>query len=88
VGKDLVRIADVIERKAMSNKKLGIDLVRMQAVEKHWRTDNIDQACGDCDVSIPEVFQMKMDLDSMHPDVGNDATRRDNFRAEFECRSF
>ena len=55
----------------MSNQAFGIDLVRSDGVEQHRYGDGIDQPCGDGNVAVPQAFEVKCHLLSLHPDIGD-----------------
>src|ERR1700733_9058080 len=83
-GESLVSVEDSFKFEAMSYQQLRIDLLRSNAIEQHWRAYRVDQSCGDGDVAIPQVLQMKIHLCSMHPDIGDGAARRDDSLAQFK----
>lgn len=71
----LVGLHDLIKPEMMLDQLRRIDLVRLHGLEQYGRGRGVDQPPGDGDVAIPEFLEMEIDLDPVHPDVGDDATR-------------
>src|ERR1700722_5307841 len=84
VPEGFVGIEDVVQLEAMRDEQLGIDLVRPQNAQQHRSADGVYQTRGDCDVAVPQAFQMQGYLGSVYPDVCNCASRRDYFFAQLE----
>src|ERR1700689_4852247 len=68
----------------MGNQPLGIDLVRPDGLEQHRYGGGVDQPCGDCDIVVPQAFQVESHFLSMHPDIGDVAAGRDDFFTHLE----
>ena len=84
VAEGLVGIEDLVELETMRDQEFRVDLARPHGLEQHRYGDGIDQPRGDGDVAVPQALEMEVDLLSVHPDIGDDAARRDDLFTQLE----
>jgi len=86
IPKGFISIENLVEFEAVGNQLRGVDLLGFHDAQQHRRADRVDQPGGDGDVSVPEIFQMEIHFGTMHADIGDDPTGRDDLLTKLERR--
>src|SRR5687767_10005207 len=82
VAEDLVGLREPVEREAMRDQLLGLQLLRLDRPEQHRGRVGIHQAGRERDVLDPELLDLEVDALAVDADVGDVAARPDDALAD------
>jgi hypothetical protein len=84
IAEGVIGVEDLVELETMRDQAFGIDLVGRDSLEQHRDRGRVDQPGGDGDILVPKLFQMQVDLLSVHTDIGNMPAGSDDLLAKFK----